>query len=143
MKKFLALTMMISAMVFSLAICTTASVAAADADGAIDYSQKANWYQIPNITKEVDTFFIYPTEYIGMNDGDPDYAAIDNPEMREGVKELDHRFMASVYEDSTNVFMPYYRQASLRTQLNAREKTGDPRNALKDNTPCYVVTFVK
>ena len=61
MKKFLALTMMISAMVFSLAICTTASVAAADADGAIDYSQKANWYQIPNITKEVDTFFIYPT----------------------------------------------------------------------------------
>ena len=42
-----------------------------------------------------------------MNDGDPDYATLDNPEMREGVKELDHRFMASVYEDSTNVFMPY------------------------------------
>ena len=75
-----------------------------------------------------------------MNAGDSDYAAIDNPEMREGVKDMDHRFMASVYEDSTNVFMPYYRQASLRTQLNAKEKTGDPRNALKNNPPYTDIT---
>ena len=134
MKKFIALTLMIGAMVFCLTVCTAAS-AAAGAGGTIDYSKKANWYQIPDITKEVDTFFIYPTEYIGMNEGDPDYAAIDNPEMRDGVKNMDHRFMASAYEDATNVFMPYYRQASLRTQLNAREKTGDARNALKNSTP--------
>ena len=30
--------------------------------GAPDYSQKTCWYQIPEITKEFDTFFIYPTE---------------------------------------------------------------------------------
>ena len=30
----------------------------------IDYSKKENWYQIPEITKEVDTFYIYATEYI-------------------------------------------------------------------------------
>ncbi|WP_407399126.1 DUF3089 domain-containing protein [Anaerovibrio sp.] len=138
MKKFLALTIMISAMVFGLAVCTVAPAAAAG--DAIDYSQKANWYQIPNITKDVDTFFIYPTEYIGMNESDPDYAPLDNPEMRDGVKNMDHRFMASAYEEATNVFMPYYRQASLRTQLNARYKTGDARNALKDSTPYNDIT---
>ena len=140
MKRFLALTMMIGVMVFSLAVCNAAPAAAADMEECVDYSQKTNWYQIPNITKDVDTFFIYPTEYIGLNEGDPDYAALDNPEMRDGVKNMDHRFMASVYEDSTNVFIPYYRQASLRTQLTARAKTGDARNALKNNKPYADIT---
>ena len=36
--------------------------------GAPDYSQKSCWHQIPEITKEFDTFFIYPTEYIGSNE---------------------------------------------------------------------------
>ena len=49
--------------------------------GAPDYSKKSCWYQIPEITKEFDTFFIYPTEYIGSNEGDPDYASLDNPDM--------------------------------------------------------------
>ena len=44
--------------------------------GAPDYSQKSCWHQIPEITKEFDTFFIYPTEYIGSNEGDPDYASL-------------------------------------------------------------------
>ncbi len=30
----------------------------------IDYSKKENWFQIPEITKDVDTFYIYATEYI-------------------------------------------------------------------------------
>ncbi len=25
----------------------------------LDYSNKANWYQIPEITKDVDTFYVY------------------------------------------------------------------------------------
>ena len=33
--------------------------------GAPDYSQKTCWHNIPEITKEFDTFFIYPTEYMG------------------------------------------------------------------------------
>ena len=32
-----------------------------------DYSEKDAWYQIPEITKEVDTFFIYPTEYLASS----------------------------------------------------------------------------
>ncbi|MBR5912864.1 MAG: DUF3089 domain-containing protein [Selenomonadaceae bacterium] len=89
-----------------------------------NYSKKECWYQIPSITKEVDTFFIYPTEYLGFNEGDPDYAALDNAEMLEGVKIL-YMSQASVYEDATNVFLPYYRQASMRYFGEVRKKTGN------------------
>ena len=104
-------------------------------EGAPDYAQTSCWYQIPEITKEVDTFFVYPTEYLASNEDEPDYAALDNAVMRDGVENIDHRFLASVYEDATNVFMPYYRQASLRVQADAWRKTGDIRNALKNNSP--------
>ena len=99
------------------------TVVSADTGNAPDYSQKSCWYQIPDITKDVDTFFVYPTEYLALNDGDPDYASLDNPDMLEGVKNLDHKLMASVYEDATNVFVPYYRQASLRVQIDSWKKT--------------------
>ena len=95
---------------------------------SIDYSQKTNWYQIPEITKDVDTFFIYPTDYMAANEGDPDFAPLDNPEMLEGV-EFDHLALSSVYEDATNLFMPYYRQAGMRYAAAVGRKTGDPRAA--------------
>ena len=34
------------------------------AKNATDYSKKESWYKIPEITKEVDTFYVYATEYI-------------------------------------------------------------------------------
>ena len=89
-----------------------------------DYSQKKCWYKIPSVTKDVDTFFIYPTEYIGFNEGDPDYAPLDNKEMLEGVKIL-YLSQANVFEDSTNIFMPYYRQAGLRYAGEIWKKTGN------------------
>ena len=110
------------------------------AEGVPDYSSKDSWYQIPEITKDVDTFFVYPTEYLASNEDDPDYATIDNPDVRDGVENLDHRFLASVYEDSTNLFMPYYRQASLRVAADARRKSGDVRNALKGASPYVDIT---
>ena len=96
---------------------------------SIDYSQKNNWFKIPEITKDVDAFFVYPTEYMGINEGDPDYAPIDNPEMLEGVREVDHKLLASVYEDSANVFIPYYRQAGMRHASEVGKMCGDPRAA--------------
>ena len=81
----------------------------------LDYSNKANWYQIPQITKEFDTFYVYATEYImgSMAEGAPDYADMDNTEMLEGAAG-EYALHASAYADSTNVFMPYYRQVGLR-----------------------------
>ena len=109
-------------------------------EGAPDYAQTSCWYQIPEITREVDTFFIYPTEYLASGEGDPDYATLDNAEMRDGVENVDHRFMASVYEDATNLFIPYYRQGSLRVLLSAWKNTGDIRNGLKDASPYADIT---
>ena len=114
--------------------------AATDIGDAPDYAKTSCWYQIPEITRDVDTFFIYPTEYLAAEESDPDYAALDNADMRDGVENIDHRFMASVYEDSTNVFIPYYRQASLRVQIDSWRKTGDIRNALKNNSPYADIT---
>ena len=42
-----------------------------------DYSRSSSWYQIPEITRDVDTFFVYPTDYMAMNEVDPDFAPLD------------------------------------------------------------------
>ena len=117
---------------------SASSSAAASADKAPDYSQKSCWYQVPEITKDVDTFFIYPTEYLGSNEGDAPYASLDNPDMVAGAAN-DHKIMASAFEDSTNLFMPYYRQSSAINLKSAYDKTGDIRTALT-GTPYEDIT---
>lgn len=91
---------------------------------APDYSQKACWYQIPAITKDVDTFYIYATEYMSVSEDDPDYATLDNAEVLANIggEYLAH---ATAYEDSTNVFVPYYRQAGLMFAGIVWKKTGN------------------
>ena len=91
-----------------------------------DYSQEDCWYQIPEITKDVDTFYIYATEYAdgSMEEGAPDYAELDNIEMLMGVVNQ-HMRQVSLFEDSTNVFIPLYRQGGMRVLKETAEKTGD------------------
>ncbi len=52
-----------------------------------DYSQEDCWLQIPEITKYVDTFYIYSTVYVdsSFEDGASDYASLDTPEMIAGA----------------------------------------------------------
>ena len=90
---------------------------------AIDYSNKANWYKLPEAAKDVDTFYIYSTVYFGANEGDPDYATLDNAEMLEGL-EVEYAIKTSAFEDSTNVFVPLYRQAGMKIEADAWLKTG-------------------
>ena len=89
----------------------------------LDYSRKALWFKLPEVTKDVDTFYIYSTVYFG-NEGDPDYASLDNAEMLAGVV-VEHAIKSSVFEESTNVFIPYYRQAGMRLEAATWMKTGD------------------
>lgn len=116
-----------------MALCMTAfggvSAANSNAGEAPDYSQSASWYKLPEITKDVDTFYILATEYMGFNEGDPDYAEMDNPELVSGA-EGQYTLQASAYEDSTNVFVPYYRQASLHYAGEVWKKTGDIADAI-------------
>ena len=96
----------------------------------LDYSNKDNWYQIPQITKDVDTFYVYATEYIlgSFEEGAPDFATIDNVEMREGVK-VEYRDHASAFAEATNVFLPYYRQSGLKYAGEIFNKTGSADGA--------------
>lgn len=116
-------------MAFGLAACAGALAETDSMSGAPDYAREDCWLQIPEITREVDTFFVYPTEYVGAKEGDPDYAPLDNPDMREGAGN-DRIIMASAFEDATNVFIPYYRQCSAYAMKRAYDSTGDVRAAL-------------
>ncbi len=97
--------------------------------GAPDYSKEACWWKIPEITKEFDTFYIYSTIYFGANEGDPDYATLDNREMLDGIK-VEHAIKSSVFEESTDLFIPLYRQSSLKHAAAAFMEDGHIDNAL-------------
>ena len=97
--------------------------------GAPDYSKKACWYKLPEITKEFDTFYIYSTMYMGANEGDPAYATLDNAEMLNAIK-VEHAIKSSVFEESTNLFIPYYRQSSMKNAAETFMKDGDIDAAL-------------
>lgn len=96
---------------------------------SIDYSKKTNWYKIPEITKDVDTFYIYSTIFMGANEGDPDYATLDNAEMLDGIK-IEHAIKSSVFEESTNLFIPLYRQSSMKHAAEVFLKDGTIEAAL-------------
>ena len=96
---------------------------------ATDYSQEANWYKIPEITKEFDTFYIYSTMYMGANEGDADYATLDNAEVL-GTIWIEHAIKSSVFEESTNLFIPYYRQSSMKHAAEVFQKDGTSDAAL-------------
>ena len=77
----------------------------------IDYSQPQYWLALPDeITKPVDVFFIYPTVtgYRGITE----VCDIDDSVMVAGAHRV-LKIQASVFAESCNVFMPYYRQISL------------------------------
>ena len=106
-----------------------------ETEKAIDYSQKANWYKLPEATKEFDTFYIYSTMYWGANEGDPDYAPLDNQEVLDGI-EIEHAIKSSVFEESTNLFIPFYRQFSMKHAADVFAKNGNIDEAIV-GTPCH------
>ncbi|MBQ6774312.1 MAG: DUF3089 domain-containing protein [Synergistaceae bacterium] len=123
-KKILALSIL-AVMAFTMTAC-------AGEEKTPDYSQKSSWCRLPeSITKDVDTFYINSTAYIvgSLAEGTPEYATLDNEEMLAGFEE-EYTAHATVYEDSTNVFMPYYRQAGMRVMKKSWLETGDVDSAI-------------
>ena len=105
--------------------------ACADETGAPDYSRKECWLSFPKLTKPVDTFNVDSTTYVETSGekGAPDHAPLDDPEMILGAHG-EYVTNASVFEDSSNVFAPYYRQAGMRYAGEVREKTGNIDSAI-------------
>lgn len=77
-----------------------------------DYSNKDNWMVIPEITHEVDTFYLYPTVYTDASEDAKPICDIDNEEVRTKAQSI-YEGQATVFEESTNVFAPYYRQSNI------------------------------
>ncbi|MCH5211244.1 MAG: DUF3089 domain-containing protein [Oscillospiraceae bacterium] len=77
-----------------------------------DYSDKDNWLAIPEITHDVDTVYLYPTTFLDDSEGAELICDVDNEMMRTGARNM-YESQATVYEESTNVFAPYYRQSNV------------------------------
>ena len=94
-----------------------------------DYSDPSHWFRIPDIVKDVDTIYFYPTLYDGNKTGDGSHAAIDDEGMLSAVGPV-YLAQGSVFEESTNVFVPYYRQASMKHEMDMYLETGSADAAL-------------
>ena len=111
-----------------LSSCVSESDNPASVDPAsvpTDYSNKEHWLSLPEITKDVDAFYIYSTSYIesSFEEGAPNFAPLDNPEMI--MRALgEYETNASVFEESCNVFVPWYRQMGIKYAAEVQKKTG-------------------
>lgn len=81
---------------------------------AVDYESADNWLSLPEGDKAVDTFYIYPTVFGDTENGPADTFPIDDQNMRAGAQRY-YEEQATVFEESTNVYAPYYRQTLLDT----------------------------
>nr|AFQ23784.1 esterase [uncultured bacterium] len=77
----------------------------------LDYSKDECWLEKPaEATKPVDVFYIYPT-VTGFRDP-VQICEITDSELVAGAKMV-RQIQTSVFDESCNVFMPYYRQISM------------------------------
>ena len=80
---------------------------------APDYTTKAGWLHLPeNTDKPVDTFYLFPTTYMGDYDGAPEISPLDDINYNEEAKTV-YESQATAFEKSTNVYAPFYRQTSM------------------------------
>ncbi len=78
-----------------------------------DYSKEASWMEISAGIKPVDCFFIYPTVTLTPENGSQNIS-IENEEHRNKAK-YSRVAQASVFEESCNLYVPYYRQMNMET----------------------------
>ena len=76
----------------------------------VDYSASSNWASMPySIKKQVDVFFVYPTLFGGIGRMNMDIAS---DTMRMLVQAVLLK-QGSVFENTCNVYAPYYRQMAM------------------------------
>lgn len=92
-------------------------------DTRIDYSDSDNWLELPqNPDKPVDAIYIYPTVYGTLEEAGDDIADIDDTSMRM-LAIYASVSQAGVFEESCNVYAPYYRQFTVDSLLDMIDKS--------------------
>jgi hypothetical protein len=97
---------------------------------ALDYENEGNWAVLPSDTlkpwapfikaapfKNVDIFYVYPTLLTDPNDFRWNYD-IEDPRHTEGVINYVVKYQASAWAELGKVYVPFYRQAHLRSFNN-------------------------
>ncbi len=80
----------------------------------IDYSKAENWALLPEAQeREVDAIFFYATAYHPQESDADIVADIDNPQMVAGAQK-NINIRGSVFAKSCNLFVPLYRQFSIK-----------------------------
>ena len=101
---------------------------------APDYSDKNNWMKLPEATKDVDCFYIYPTEYADDSENASTFADINEKMMRETAPQT-YLVQGTAFEDVANVFAPYYRQVNMAvaTSMSSEEMQNAFASTPKDD----------
>jgi hypothetical protein len=97
---------------------------------ALDYENEGNWAVLPSDTlkpwapfieaapfKSVDIFYVYPTLLTDPHDFRWNYE-IEDPRHKEGVINYVVKYQASAWAELGNVYVPFYRQAHIRSFSN-------------------------
>lgn len=104
---------------------------------ATDYSNKDYWLMLPEkATKEVDTFFVYPTIITDTSEDAAPIVDIDNPIMYIGAYDT-YVKNASAFEESTNVYAPLYRQSNMAAAANYRGEDLENFHKQEQRTDIY------
>lgn len=97
---------------------------------AVDYSSSNNWavlpgnypdnlkeYSVQNPQDSIDVFYVYPTLIVSDRDERWNVPINDSVQIKK-VLNIAVRFQASAWGSSGNLFVPYYRQAHVRSYNN-------------------------
>lgn len=101
-----------------------------------DYSTKENWMRIPEITHEVDTIYLYPTSYLDDSENAKPICDIDNQQMRDRAM-LIYENQGTAFEESTNVFAPFYRQSNIYEVMDLSHKELEEYQEREQRTDIY------
>ena len=84
-----------------------------DNNNSVDYSNNFYWVSKPEISKPVDVFYVYPT--VSANEtGSMDVHNESERDLAIGIL----KSQASVFDNYTNVFAPYYRQMTTKVKMS-------------------------
>ena len=97
---------------------------------AVDYSSSNNWavlpgnypdnlkeYPVENPQDSIDVFYVYPTLIVSDKDDRWNVPINDSAQIKK-VLNIAVRFQASAWGSSGNLYVPYYRQAHIRSYEN-------------------------
>lgn len=101
-----------------------------------DYSKEENWMKIPDITHDVDTFYLYPTCYLDESEDAKAICDIDNESVRDRARVV-YENQGTAYEESTNVFAPFYRQSNINKVVNMSHEELEEYQTKEQRTDVY------